>query len=147
MLSPPRYPAQRNVVALLIPGGLEGRVMGLYQFASISLAWAPPLLFAAIYEATASMRVGIATSAAFHAASLLVVLLRLDLDAGHAAIKTTLSKRRGSAFEVTGAHFSRVEPEGDGDGDGAEDDDGGGAAPSRFANVRDSLRVAKETKR
>ena len=90
------------------------------------------------------MRVGIATSAAFHAASLLVVLLRLDLDAGHAAIKTTLSKRRGSAFEVTGAHFSRVEPEGD--GDGAEDDDGG-AAPSRFANVRDSLRVAKETKR
>ena len=42
------YPAQRNVVALLIPGGLEGRVMGVYQCMGAVMTWLPPLMFSVL---------------------------------------------------------------------------------------------------
>ena len=105
------YPAQRNVVAQLIPGGLEGRVMGVYQFCSSFLTWVPSLLFSAIYELTGSMRGGLACVAIFHGVSLVVVVTKLDMRRGLDEVRATLGRRRHSAtFLADGGTVAKVDP-------------------------------------
>ena len=106
------YPAQRNVVAVLIPGGLEGRVMGIYQFASISLGWAPPLIFGLVYEATGSMRMAIVTPAFFHGAAAVFLQWGVDMTKGGDRVTATLHKRRRSTSggDLVGKNRAQVEP-------------------------------------
>lgn len=106
------YPAQRNVVAMLIPGGLEGRVMGVYQFCSSSFTWVPSLLFSAIYEATGSMRPGLACVAIFHGSSLFILVTRLDMNAGLREVQATLKLRRHSTNFDGKARVAPEAPEG-----------------------------------
>eukprot|EP00622_Pseudochattonella_farcimen_P001478 FR736186.1.p1 GENE.FR736186.1~~FR736186.1.p1 ORF type:complete len:254 (+),score=4.21 FR736186.1:78-764(+) len=42
------YPAQRNLLVELIPGGCEAEMMGFFQFCSQVLSWLPPLIFIAL---------------------------------------------------------------------------------------------------
>ena len=98
MLSPPRYPAQRNVFSVLVPGGMEGRVLGIYNFFGASLSWMPSLLFGATYQGTGSMRLGMALVCVFHAIACVGLVACVDVRKGSEVSKRTRSKRRGAAF-------------------------------------------------
>jgi MFS-type transporter involved in bile tolerance (Atg22 family) len=92
------YPAQRNVFSVLVPGGMEGRVLGIYNFFGASLSWVPSLLFGATYQGTGSMRLGMALVCVFHAVACVGLVCFVDVERGSADARRTRSKRRGAAF-------------------------------------------------
>jgi MFS family permease len=67
------YPATNNMVGPFIPSGRESEYFGLFLFASSILAFAPPLLFSAIYEGTNSMRFAFPSAGAFQFTGLLML--------------------------------------------------------------------------
>ena len=92
------YPAQRNVFSVLVPGGMEGRVLGIYNFFGASLSWMPSLLFGATYQGTGSMRLGMALVCVFHAIACVGLVVCVDVKRGSEVSRRTRSKRRGAAF-------------------------------------------------
>ena len=92
------YPAQRNVFSVLVPGGMEGRVLGIYNFFGASLSWMPSLLFGATYQGTGSMRLGMALVCVFHAIACVGLVVCVDVEKGSGVSRRTRSKRRGAAF-------------------------------------------------
>ena len=59
------YPTQRALYCLIIPGGQESELMGIYIFAGQILVWLPPGIFALLNEAGMSMKWGLASDALF----------------------------------------------------------------------------------
>ena len=107
------YPAQRNVYVLMVPGGMEGRVTGVYAFSSIVLAWCPPLLFGLCYEATGSMRLGMGVACVWHGASCAVLLLLVDVKRGAEMAARTLDARRrgaGGGGKIAPAEGGKIAP-------------------------------------
>ncbi|GMH82389.1 hypothetical protein TrVE_jg6675 [Triparma verrucosa] len=82
------YPMQRTFYMILIPGGLETQMMGLLQFCSIFLGWAPGLVFTALNESTNDMRLAMFSILGFHLAGILLLGL-VDVEKGRAQAKKT----------------------------------------------------------
>ena len=87
------YPAQRNLLVALIPGGCEAEMMGFFQFSAMSLSWAPSLVFLAMGESTGDYQFAILVCPIFWLGGLAVLYFTVDLDTGLAEVEATLDKR------------------------------------------------------
>ena len=87
------YPAQRNVMYALIPGGCETEMQGFYEFLGAVLSWAPPLAFIQISDALGSMRFAMLSMALFWLLGMAVLLLLVDVGKGMRDVAATLHLR------------------------------------------------------
>ena len=87
------YPAQRNLLVALMPGGAEAEMMGFFQFSSSIFSWAPALLFLAMSESLGSLRFAILVCPAFWLIGLATLLLGVDVEKGVAEVADTLHLR------------------------------------------------------
>jgi len=92
------YPMQRTFYMLIIPSGQETEMMGLLQFCSIVLGWAPSTIFTAMNEHFNDLRLAMFSVLGFHALGLLL-LLPIDV-----------KKARESAKETEHLRFKGGEP-------------------------------------
>ena len=105
------YPAQRNLLIGIIPGGCEAEMMGLLQFVSAIWGWLPPLVFLSLSEATGTLRHAILVGPLFWLTGL-AFLSRVDLAAAQSKARETLHLRNFSAHPAEKAALpteSRVE--------------------------------------
>jgi len=87
---------QRSVYCVIIPGGSESELMGLYVFAGQILVWCPPLVFATLNQAHIAMSWGLVSDAAFFFIALAINYFFLYGDVMEKAIekaKETQDKR------------------------------------------------------
>ena len=94
------YPAQRNVLYALMPGGCEAEMMGFYEFMGQVLSWAPATIFIAMSEVTGTQRWALLSLPAFWLSGLAVLLLKVDVDKGIAEVASTLHLRTHGPGEV-----------------------------------------------
>ncbi len=87
------YPAQRNVMYALIPGGCETEMQGFYEFLGAVLSWAPPFLFIQISDATGSMRFAMLSLPVFWLLGMAILLLLVDVGKGVQDVAATLHLR------------------------------------------------------
>lgn len=85
------YPAQRVLFTLLIPGGCEAEMWGIYSFAGAVLVWVPPLVFTLINE-LAGMRFALWSLCVLYAAGI-PRGAAVDLDKARADVASTLGAR------------------------------------------------------
>jgi len=105
------YPAQRNLLVALIPGGCEAEMMGFFQFSAMSLSWAPSLVFLAMGESTGDYRFAILVLPIFWLGGLAVLYFTVDLDTGLAEVAATLDKRFKSGTAAAPAAAPKAAPE------------------------------------
>ncbi|GMH73550.1 hypothetical protein TL16_g06224 [Triparma laevis f. inornata] len=82
------YPMQRTFYMLIIPAGLETQMMGLLQFCSIVLGWAPGLVFTAVNEKYNNLRLAMFAVMGFHTFGMLLLGL-VDVEKGRLQAKAT----------------------------------------------------------
>ena len=87
------YPTQRALYCLIIPGGQESELMGIYIFAGQILVWLPPGIFTLLNEADVSMKWGLASDACFFFVALAVTYVMGDFEIAQMKAKETLGKR------------------------------------------------------
>ena len=87
------YPTQRALYCLLIPGGQESELMGIYIFAGQILVWMPPAIFTLLNEAGVSMAWGLASDACFFLVALVIAYSMGDFELAMQKAKATLNKR------------------------------------------------------
>eukprot|EP00520_Triparma_pacifica_P003848 CAMPEP_0118659814 /NCGR_PEP_ID=MMETSP0785-20121206/15320_1 /TAXON_ID=91992 /ORGANISM="Bolidomonas pacifica, Strain CCMP 1866" /LENGTH=480 /DNA_ID=CAMNT_0006552959 /DNA_START=90 /DNA_END=1532 /DNA_ORIENTATION=+ len=87
------YPTQRALYCLLIPGGQESELMGIYIFAGQILVWMPPAIFTLLNEASVSMAWGLASDACFFLVALGIAYSMGDFELAMMKAKATLGKR------------------------------------------------------
>ena len=105
------YPAQRNLLVALIPGGCEAEMMGFFQFSAMSLSWAPSLVFLAMGETTGNYREAILVLPIFWLGGLTILYFTVDLDTGLAEVEATLGKRFKSGADAAPAAAPKAAPE------------------------------------
>ena len=87
------YPAQRNLLVALMPGGAETEMMGFFQFSSSIFSWAPAVLFLAMSESLGSLRFAILVCPLFWLIGLATLLIGVDVEKGVAEVADTLHLR------------------------------------------------------
>ena len=87
------YPAQRNLLVALMPGGAETEMMGFFQFSSSIFSWAPAVLFLAMSESLGSLRYAILVCPLFWLIGLATLLIGVDVEKGVAEVADTLHLR------------------------------------------------------
>lgn len=105
------YPAQRNLLVALIPGGCEAEMMGFFQFSAMSLSWAPSLVFLAMGETTSDYRLAILVCPVFWLGGLAILYFCVDVDKGLAEVEATLDKRFKSGGDAAPAPAPKAAPE------------------------------------
>ena len=105
------YPAQRNLLVALIPGGCEAEMMGFFQFSAMSLSWAPSLVFLAMGETTGDYRLAILICPIFWLGGLAVLYFCVDVDKGLGEVEATLGKRFKSGGAAAPAGAPKAAPE------------------------------------
>ena len=86
------YPTQRVVYCLVIPGGQESELMGVYIFAGQILVWLPPAVFTVMNEKNINMAWGLMSDASFFFAALAIVWF-MDFEGACEKAKATEGKR------------------------------------------------------
>lgn len=96
------YPAQRNLLVALIPGGCEAEMMGFFQFSAMVLSWAPSAVFLAMGETTGDYREAILVCPLFWLAGLAILYFCVDVAKGLSEVEATLGRRfkSGDAVKV-----------------------------------------------
>jgi len=105
------YPAQRNLLVALMPGGCEAEMMGFFQFSAMILSWAPALVFLTLGEKTKSYREAILVCPIFWLVGLGILYFCVDVDKGLAEIEATLDKRYKSGADAAPAAAPKAAPE------------------------------------
>eukprot|EP00520_Triparma_pacifica_P003575 CAMPEP_0118650152 /NCGR_PEP_ID=MMETSP0785-20121206/10093_1 /TAXON_ID=91992 /ORGANISM="Bolidomonas pacifica, Strain CCMP 1866" /LENGTH=512 /DNA_ID=CAMNT_0006542505 /DNA_START=101 /DNA_END=1636 /DNA_ORIENTATION=+ len=82
------YPMQRTFYMLIIPSGQETEMMGLLQFCSIVMGWAPSTIFTAMNEHTNDLRLAMFSVLGFHVIGLLL-LIPIDVKRAQEEAKKT----------------------------------------------------------
>ena len=82
------YPMQRTFYMLIIPSGQETEMMGLLQFCSIVLGWAPSTIFTALNEHLNDLRMAMFAVLGFHLLGMLL-LIPIDVERARKAAKAT----------------------------------------------------------
>ena len=104
-------PLQQSVLGLLIPGGMEGRVMGVCTFSAAMLTSLPSLIFGVAYEASGDMRLGFGSLFAFYGVGCAILCFGVDLSKGVADASATMTERYGLA-NMKGASVDSTEVSG-----------------------------------
>ena len=90
-------PLQQSVLGLLIPGGMEGRVMGVCSFSVAALTCLPSLIFGVAYEASGDMRLGFGNLFAFYGVGCAILCFGVNVSKGVADASATMKERHGFA--------------------------------------------------
>ncbi|GMI13738.1 hypothetical protein TrLO_g2468 [Triparma laevis f. longispina] len=94
------YPTQRALYCLIIPGGQESELMGIYIFAGQILVWLPPAVFTAMNEADVPMPMGMVMLAGFFFIALGIVYGMGDFELAQQKAKESAHLRiMGSSAE------------------------------------------------
>jgi len=111
------YPAQRNLLMELIPGGCEAEMMGFFQFCSMVISWLPPLCFIVISapEALGTMRWALFIVPLLHLLGAIILYFGVDVEQGLKDAASTLHLRnyggdegKGSSAELPGVELTNV---------------------------------------
>jgi len=95
--------SQRFAYSLILPGGREAELFGVYSFAAQIIAWAPPLVFVLVNQLVpgASLRVALVVPLGlFYSAGLLLTWRGVDLERAVGVARLSLGLRTGPAFRT-----------------------------------------------
>ncbi|GMI58114.1 hypothetical protein ScalyP_jg6030 [Parmales sp. scaly parma] len=88
------YPTQRTTYCLLIPGGQESELMGLYIFAGQIIVWFPPLMFSILVTNNIPMPYGLGLCCGLFFYIALVITMFIDFESGFDKAKESVHLRQ-----------------------------------------------------
>ncbi|GMH95027.1 hypothetical protein TrVE_jg5356 [Triparma verrucosa] len=98
------YPTQRALYCLIIPGGQESELMGIYIFAGQILVWLPPAVFTLMNEVDIPMPFGMVMLAGFFFIALFIANGMGDFELAQMKAKETHGKRVMGAVAEAGGY-------------------------------------------